>query len=379
MADSSFLYSNYKRYLERANDEYKQGNYKTAKKFYLRSADQLLKLAKTQKGTLKQQTEARAMDIYEKAVSIKTETSDSLEIEISSQHDDKEQFSGNRENESNGSFKAISQLPDITFDDVIGLEDVKKFITNNVIKPFEVPHLYEVFKQEAGGGVLLYGPPGTGKTMMAKAIANRIDAAFYHISSSDILRKWVGSSEQNIRQLFDAVHKEPLAVLFIDEVDQLTSNRDDQGTQAMNRVVAELLAQLDGFETHENNVTLFLAATNKPESIDPAFLRPGRFDRKIYVPLPTPEERRQIIEMHLDGIPHEEINMDVIIEGTARFSGADIVRGLIKEVKSMAIERSDLEGVASPITTDDFLTALLYIKPTANENLIKQYDSFANH
>ena len=193
----------------------------------------------------------------------------------------------------------VKEKPAMRFDDVAGLEDVKQDIRLKMIYPFEHADLAEKFGIRPGGGVLLYGPPGTGKTMLAKATAGEIDAAFFRISPADMLSKWVGEAEQNIKKLFDAAAAETRSIIFIDEIEALVPARRDEGSSVMQRVVPQILQGMEGFDKKVGQPILFMGATNVPWQLDPAVLRPGRFDEKVYIPLPDLAARRKMLEMYL--------------------------------------------------------------------------------
>src|SRR5437762_9149692 len=184
-----------------------------------------------------------------------------------------------------------------------------------MIYPFEHPDLAEKFAIRPGGGVLLYGPPGTGKTMLAKATAGEIDATFFRISAADVLSKWVGEAEQNLKKLFEAAAAETRAIIFIDEIESLIPARRDEGSSVMQRVVPQILQGMEGFDDKAVSPILFMGATNVPWQLDPAVLRPGRFDEKIYIPLPDIEARRKMLDIYLGKRP---LAGDVDLDALAR-------------------------------------------------------------
>lgn len=371
--EQNFLYDNFKSYQEKGVKALKEGNNAEAKKYLLKAAEALFKLAKNNTGSLKKQWEESANNIYEKALAIEVDGVSHARPKTSSSP---QKRSKNQPDDTTTNFVPMTTIPDISFDDVIGLEDVKKYIRMNVIKPFENPEIYKVFRKEAGGGALLYGPPGTGKTMIAKAIANEVGAAFYSVKASDIMSKWVGESEQNVKQLFEAVRSHPITVLFIDEIESITTKRGSHNSSVLDRVVSEFLAQLDGFNEETDNVTMLLAATNVPSKIDEAIMRPGRFDRLIYIPLPEKEARIAIMRKMIDRIPVEnDLDFDMIADITEGFSGADL-KGLVESTKSLAIERTLDTGEISEITTEDFLESMQGRTPSTTNSLMKQYDKF---
>ena len=250
----------------------------------------------------------------------------------------------------------------ITFDDVIGLENVKELIYQMVIYPFEYKDIYKAFKRGAGGGILLYGPPGTGKTMIAKAIGNEINAKFFSVKCSDIATKWYGESERKIKELFDAARSCDKAIIFFDEFDSLGINRDDNESHASSMVVSELLSQIDGFDEKENAI-LLIASTNKPWNIDSALLRSGRFNKKIYIDLPNNISRCNLLIHEFLDIPTSNVKIDEISKLTDGYSSADIVE-LCNESKDIAIKRSIKMNEISQITQEDVIDALSRVKST---------------
>jgi transitional endoplasmic reticulum ATPase len=219
----------------------------------------------------------------------------------------------------------IREKPTLRFDDVAGLDDVKQDLRLKMIYPFEHAELAEKFGIRPGGGVLMFGPPGTGKTMLAKATAGEIDATFFNISPADMLSKWVGEAEQNIKKLFDAAAAEPRSIIFIDEIEALVPARRDEGSSVMQRVVPQLLQEVEGFGKRAGRPLLLMGATNVPWQLDPAILRPGRFDEKIYIPLPDLAGRRKMLELYLSHRPLAgDVNLDTFAAELEGYSGADI-------------------------------------------------------
>ena len=216
-----------------------------------------------------------------------------------------------------------NNVPSTTFDDIAGLEDVKEAVMYKVIYPRKYPELYDTFKKRTGGGILLYGLPGTGKTLIAEAIAHETNATFFPIKCSDLGSKWFGETEQNIKDVFEAARNAENAVIFFDEIEAYASNRRENS--AMERSVPEFLTQMQGIgASEERNRILVIGATNKPWRLDGAFLRPGRFDEKIYVPLPCDEARKQIMQLRLRGVPNDEIDLQSYVDRTDGYNGADM-------------------------------------------------------
>lgn len=252
-----------------------------------------------------------------------------------------------------------SDIPNVSFSDVVGLEQVKERIYDMIIYPRQFKELYQRFQKKQGGGILLYGPPGNGKTMIAKAIAHETGSAFFPIKFSDLGSKWFGETEGKIKSLFDEARKEESAVIFFDEIDAVASKRSE--SSVMDRVVAELLTQIDGINRAGGNLTV-LAATNRPQNLDPAILRPGRFDEKIYVPLPDEKARRQMFEKRLNDVPSGDLSLEEISLRCDGFSGAEI--DLVCEKAKQSVIRSIIFGAeeTSLITDREIFEAIAFVR-----------------
>lgn len=231
-----------------------------------------------------------------------------------------------------------NDIPETSFEDIAGLDDVKEAVMYKVIYPHRYPELYEKLRKRSGGGILLYGLPGTGKTLIAEAIAHETGASFFSVKCSDLGSKWFGETEQNIKAVFDRARAAKNAVIFFDELEAYASNRRDDG--AMERSVPEFLAQMQGVgDSSKQERILVLGATNKPWRLDGAFLRPGRFDDKIYVPLPDEKARRKIIDDRVQGVPMEEgIDFENLSKITEGYNGADMDY-LCEKAKEFALHR----------------------------------------
>lgn len=225
-------------------------------------------------------------------------------------------------------YAPIGFRPDICFSDVAGLEDAKQEIRLRMIFPFLYPEKARHYGSRTGGGVLLYGPPGTGKTMLAISVGAEVDALFFHVRPSDILCGQVGQSEVNVANLFQRLRKEKRAVLFLDEVEALIPRRRHNGSTIMQRVISQFLVEVDGLAgAPEGNSLLLIGATNEPAMIDPAMLRPGRFDCKVYVGPPDHKARRQILTGCLRDRPiAEDVDINVLADLTEGLTGAELRR-----------------------------------------------------
>jgi SpoVK/Ycf46/Vps4 family AAA+-type ATPase len=245
------------------------------------------------------------------------------------------------------------------------MQRVKQEISIKIIEPLKNPDLYKAFGKKAGGGILLYGPPGCGKTFVAKATAGEINAKFINIGLHDILDMWIGNSEKNLHEIFELARRNTPCVLFFDEVDAMGASRSDLKQSAMRHVINQFLAELDGVGS-DNEGVLILAATNAPWSVDPAFRRPGRFDRVIFVEPPDEAARQDILRSLLVGKPAGDIDVAKIAALTKEYSGADL-----KAVIDISIEdklrESMSKGSIQPLETKDLQKALKQHRPTTTE------------
>jgi len=270
----------------------------------------------------------------------------------------------------------VVDKPNVRFDDIAGLQEIKDLIKQRVIYPFRNPELAAEYGRRPGGGVLMYGPPGTGKTMMAKGIATELEVPFYNVLCSDIMSKWVGDSEQNLKTLMEAARAHPAAVIFLDETEALIGKRGGSST-VMNRLIPEFLAQIDGLSSAEGGL-LLLGATNRPWDLDPAALRHGRFGEHIYIGLPDLPARRKIIELALDEIPLADgINLDFIAQQTEGFSGADL-KGVAERIIDPAYAAAMETGERVEVTDEHVQLALAKSRPSVSEKELKRYAKFRN-
>jgi transitional endoplasmic reticulum ATPase len=266
-------------------------------------------------------------------------------------------------------------VPRVTWEDIGDLEEVKERIREIVELPLRHPELFNRLGIEPPKGILLYGPPGTGKTLLAKALANEIGAYFTAINGPEIMSKFYGESEERLREVFREAEQKAPAIIFIDEIDSIAPKREEVTGEVEKRVVAQLLALMDGLK--ERGRVIVIGATNRPDALDPALRRPGRFDREIEIPPPDKRARREILAVHTRNVPlAEDVNLDNIAEITHGYTGADLA-ALVKEAALAALRRfikeedidlnqpipaSKLEKLK--VTMSDFLSALKVIQPT---------------
>ncbi len=283
--------------------------------------------------------------------------------------------------DSKEKFLPIALKPDVTFDDVVGLEDAKRFVAQRVVKPFLYPKEAKTLSVKREGGLLLVGPPGTGKSLLAMAMANEIDASFFHVKPNDIVKSAVGTAEQNISLLFEKLCSEKKAVLFLDDVDGLLTSRSKNPSTIMKRVISQYLIETDGLKVKLGNSSLFIiAATNEPWMIDPGILRSGRFDLKCYVGLPKGDSVVRILKKNIDGRPFsEDVNMVAIAQRAEErlFSGADL-KLLVDQAAAVAFDRTtEMSGQPLAITMADFEEAFKAVRPSVSEKDIKRYQRWS--
>jgi transitional endoplasmic reticulum ATPase len=273
---------------------------------------------------------------------------------------------------------ADMEKPDMTFDDVGGMDGVKDEIRMKIILPMTHKSLYEAYGKQAGGGILLYGPPGCGKTHMARATAGEVNAGFISVGLNDVLDMWIGQSEKRLHEIFEQARRNSPCVLFFDEVDALGASRSDMRKSAGRQLINQFLSELDGIQS-DNSGILILAATNAPWHLDSAFRRPGRFDRIVFVPPPDPEARGKILELHLQGKPLKDIDHRKALAKCADFSGADI-KSLVDVVVEEKLRVAMKTGVPEPITTKDIVKAAKKVRPSVKEwfGTARNYALYAN-
>ena len=272
--------------------------------------------------------------------------------------------------------KAIdSSVPRITYDELGGLKNEVQKIREMVELPMRHPEIFDKIGVEAPKGVLLYGPPGTGKTLLAKAVAGETNAHFISLSGPEIMGKHYGESEERIREIFTQAEENSPSIIFIDEIDSIAPKRDEVSGELEKRIVSQLLTLMDGMKSRGKVVVI--AATNRPDSIDPALRRPGRFDREVEIGIPDDEGRFDILSIHTRGMPiDKKVNLKQISKTTHGFVGADL-EVLSKEAAMRSLRRIlpeidlDEDKISSEIlqkieiTSDDFREALKEVRPSA--------------
>jgi len=265
------------------------------------------------------------------------------------------------------------EVPTVHWDDVGGLEDVKQHLIEAVEWPLKTPEIFAKLGIRPPKGILLYGPPGCGKTLLARAVATESEANFISIKGPEVFSKWVGESEKAIREIFRKARMAAPSVVFLDEIDSITPRRgmgmSDSGVSE--RVISQLLTEMDGIVALQDIV--IIAATNRPDMVDPAVLRPGRFDRLIYVPEPDDKGRLQILKIYTKGMPiSKDVDLNQLTIMTKYYGGADL-ESLCREAAMHALRR---DVNSQEVTMQDFLDALKEMGPSVTPDMEKWYKSF---
>jgi len=267
--------------------------------------------------------------------------------------------------------EVMVEAPTIRWDDVGGLDQARDRLREGVELPLKHPEAFRRLGIRPAKGFLLYGPPGTGKTLLAKAAAREAEANFIATKSSDLLSKWYGESEQQIARLFNRARQVAPTIIFIDELDSLVPARGGGlgEPQVTERVVNTILSEMDGLEELQNVVVI--GATNRPTLIDPALLRPGRFDELIYVGVPDTAGRRRILAIHTEGMPlAEDVDLEAIAQHTERFTGADL-EDLVRRAGLTALRRG-LDTIK--VTKSDFEVALTESRASVTQEMLEEYE-----
>lgn len=278
-----------------------------------------------------------------------------------------------REIEPSAMREVLVEIPRVSWEDVGGLDDVKNQLKEMVELPMEKPESFKRLGIKPAKGILLYGPPGTGKTLMAKALANESKANFISIKGPEIMSKWVGESEKAVRRIFKKAKQVSPAIVFLDEVDSIAPRRGSDGdSNVTERVVNQLLTSLDGLEGLDK-VTV-MAATNRPDIVDPALLRPGRFDLLVLIPIPDAVARKSILEIHTRKMPlAEDVDLESIVRRTEGFVGADL-ESLCRESGLNALRENE---EAEMVEMRHFEVSLEKVCPSVDKDIMRHYDEMS--
>ncbi|MER2013876.1 MAG: CDC48 family AAA ATPase, partial [Methanobrevibacter sp.] len=277
--------------------------------------------------------------------------------------------------------EGVGNLVDVSYEDIGGLKDEVKKVREMIEIPLKRPELFEKLGIAPPKGVLMHGPPGTGKTLLAKAVASESDAHFIAINGPEIMSKYVGGSEENLREYFEEAEENSPSIIFIDELDAIAPKREETNGETERRTVAQLLTLMDGLKSRGQVVVI--GATNRPDSLDPALRRPGRFDREIEIGVPDSEERKEVLEIHTRNMPlADDVDLDKIANTTHGFVGADleslckeaamrVVRRILPEIQNdEEIPKEVMEKIV--VTGEDFKNAQKEIQPSALREVLVQ-------
>merc|ERR1712157_619809 len=281
--------------------------------------------------------------------------------------------------------ETVVEVPNIKWDDIGGLEDTKRSLQETILYPIDHPEKFEKFGMTPSRGVLFYGPPGCGKTLLAKAVASECSANFVSIKGPELLTMWFGESEANVREVFDKARAAAPCVLFFDELDSIGTARGSGGGDAGgagDRVMNQLLTEIDGVGVKKN--VFFIGATNRPELLDEALLRPGRLDQLIYIPLPDLPARQGILEATLKKSPvAPNVPLSFVAQTTDGFSGADLAELCQRAAKAairdaIAAEELDKDemDVGHEIGRKHFEEAFAGARRSVANNDLAKYDQF---
>lgn len=266
--------------------------------------------------------------------------------------------------------------PEKSLADLGGYEDVKQELQDAILMPLEKKELAYTYGIKPPSGILLFGPPGTGKTMLMRALAKELKYGFYYIKASDILSQWYGESERNVAEIFKTAREKAPSILFFDEIDSIGKKRGAYATDEVTpRVLSMMLQEIDGMK-NEKRPVMIIGATNVPQQLDPALLRPGRFDKIIYMHLPDKDARKAIFWVHLKKMPlAEDVDLDRLAAKTDRFSGADI-KNIVQEAIKMAAKEAGAAGNVVPVSMQHLLAVLKSVKPSTSIAALDDYGQF---
>ena len=373
-------YDTFERYRTKGLDARRAGQWESARIYLLEAARAMLELSKSAQGEeLREARRQMSAKLLELAKDCATAATDGRRPGTAARPGGKPDVSSEAEGGADAASWIVREKPSVRFADVAGLEEVKQDIRLKMVLPFQHPELAAKFGVRPGGGVLLYGPPGTGKTMLAKATAGEVDAAFFRISPADILSKWVGEAEQNIKKLFDAAAAEPRSIIFIDEVEALVPARKDEGSSVMQRVVPQIL-QGDGRVRQKENGSdrsCSWARRTCPWQLDPAVLRPGRFDDKVYIPLPDLPARRTLLDLYLAHRPlSPDLDLDAVARSVDGYSGADI-KYICDRAATIPFLESVAIGTEGSITPAILAAAVADAPRSVTPDMLKRFDAWA--
>lgn len=379
---SSTLYARAQALAKSAVQADDQGNFQVAFNKYLEAAQILLEMTKFTKNLrLKKTYESRAQSYIDRAKAIKPkvrEKSTPAAGPRSGRSDQDEEEADELSGAIEGAI--VSEKPDVTLEDVAGLQDVKSALREAIVLPLMRPDLF-TGSRRPWKGILLFGPPGCGKTMIAKATAGDVEATFFNISAANLVSKWLGESEKLVKKLYEVAKERQPSIIFIDEVDSLTQARGGTENDAMRRVKTQLLTSMEGLSSSAGDRVVTIGATNIPWEIDSAFRR--RFERRIYVPVPDHDARAKVFEINSKGIDlAPDVDFISLAEKTDGYSGSDIAN-ICREAIFAPVRELDSSGALSDpdiqaraVEQNDYLSALANVRSSVSHSELIKFDDW---
>ncbi len=357
-----------KYYLTRAIENRNEGKFNDAERDYIEAASNLLAHARSVKSPLRYRDVRRTIEVLKNFLDV---------------FDTSESPNGNVQADEGWKILnevgiSASRVGKASLDDVAGLPDVKEEILRRLIYPIKYRDLSKKYGVRPSGGVLLYGPPGTGKTFLARAVANEAGATFINVNPSNLYNQWFGQFEKNITKVFEAARLLSPAVVFFDEIETIASSRGGHEQDAVSkRGVSQLLIEMEGIEKAEDEEIFILAATNRPWDLDDAILRPGRFDIRIYTPLPDLAARKKMFRSNLSNFRFNgEDDFERLGKETEGYSGADISY-ICRRAVIGAFARSVETGKEVSLTAEDIENTIRDVKPSVSLNTVGLYEKFS--
>ncbi len=358
----------------------REGNYKEAIEKYVKAAEVLLKLSKlTENPKLQTIYYQKAKEYVERSKELKNYLKGkTTRITYLTR-------SGKKITEDVDALTAaiadtvVYEKPKVRWEDVADLQAAKTALREAIIIPILRPDLFKG-PRKPWKGILLYGPPGCGKTLLAKAAAAECDATFFNVDAASLVSKWLGESEKLVKTLFNLARQNQPSIIFIDEIDSIATVRAEEDIGGERRLKTQLLIEMDGLRERDDERIIVLGATNRPWDIDPAMRR--RFEKRIYVPLPDRDARKEIFRIHTEGAElAPDVDFDKLAELTEGYSGADIAL-ICREALMIPIRELDQEGKLTeiekirPVTMRDFMQSLSKIKPSVSPEEIERYEEW---
>lgn len=382
-----FHLTHYERYRQEGVDAHRAGKLERARFCLLKASEHLFKLANSSQGRLKEERARRAQELLEMAQGIadrsaggagRSGTSGARRGGGGTSAASGGAASGVREGEDgndDGDRFIVPEESSVRFDHIAGLDEVKEEIRLKIIYPYQHPEQAKKYGVLGGGGILFYGPPGTGKTFLARAVAGETDCPFYSVKPSEILSKWVGEAEKNVAAMFASARERERAVIFIDEIEALAPKRSENQSSVMARLVPQILAELEGFSGRREGL-LFLGATNEPWSLDPAILRPGRFDERIYIGPPDPPAVLKLLEMHLEDRPlAPDVDLARLAELLRGYTGADI-RNLCRKAADRVFRQAIETGTDQRIDQLTLLSLIEDVPRSVSDKDLRRFEAY---